>query len=75
MKQNQPHIHVFKTDITDHCSNCEITKKLNSHPEIEQWSIDCDDTDCVLRVVTQKATTENIIELVKSAGHTCAELI
>ncbi|WP_417350627.1 hypothetical protein [Flavobacterium alkalisoli] len=75
MKQDQPQIHVFKTDITEHCSNCEVAKKLNSHPEIQDWSIDCDDTDCVLRVVSKSINANDIIELVLSAGHSCAELV
>lgn len=68
------HLLIFKTDIGKLCTNCEVHKALDAHAEIEQWSIDPEDNDCVLRVVSSTLTPDDIINLINSKGHTCAEL-
>ena len=68
------HIHVFKTNLGVVCSNCEVTKTLDSLPEITDWNIDCEDVDCVLRVVSEKLRPATIINIIKSLGYECAEL-
>lgn len=68
------HLLIFKTDIGKLCTNCEVHKTLDAHAEIEQWSIDAEDSDCVLRVVSPTLLPQEIINLVNSMGHKCAEL-
>ena len=68
------HLLIFKTDIGKLCTNCEVHKALESHNEIQQWSIDAEDSDCVLRVVSSTLAPQQIIALVNGLGHKCAEL-
>lgn len=68
------HLLIFKTDIGKLCTNCEVHKALDTHAEIQQWSIDTEDSDCVLRILSYTLSPQTIITMIKSLGHTCAEL-
>ena len=68
------HLLIFKTDIDSFCTNCQVHKALNDHPSIWEWSIDTQDEDCVLRVVSPSLTPQMVISLVNACGHKCAEL-
>jgi len=65
---------IFKTDIEELCPNCEVYKALNKHAGVQQWSIDTDDVDRVLRIESGKLSSEEIISIVNSLGHECQEL-
>ncbi|MBS7254559.1 hypothetical protein [Flavobacterium branchiicola] len=67
-------IHIFKTNISAIDSNCAAHSALNNHEEIQQWSIDCEDIDCVLRVVSEQLKPEEIITLISDLGFECQEL-
>ena len=67
-------IHIFKTNISAIDANCPAHYTLNNHPEIEQWSIDCDDIDCVLRVVSETLKPDEIIKIINDIGFECQEL-
>ncbi|TRW25952.1 hypothetical protein FMM05_06935 [Flavobacterium zepuense] len=67
-------LYIFKTDIGKLCANCEVHKALDNHTGIQQWSIDSEDVDCVLRVSTTSLTAGAIIILINSLGHKCQEL-
>ena len=71
---NIKHIFVFKTNIHSHYDKLIITERLERKKEIEEWSIDLQDCDRVLRVVTPSITAEEIIELIKETGYECHEL-
>lgn len=73
--ENLNHILIFKTNI-----GCEEEKQLlhtifdnNSH--IQSWSIDMEDTDCVLRIVSYTLSQNEIIEIINHHGYQCCELI
>lgn len=68
------HIHIFKTNLGKLCPNCEAAKTLDAEPSISQWTLDAEDVDCVLRVVSETATPQNIIALVTRLGFECSEL-
>ncbi|NUY82458.1 hypothetical protein HUK80_16245 [Flavobacterium sp. MAH-1] len=68
------HIHVFKTNLGLVCPNCEVHKLLDALDEISDWNVDCEDVDCVLRVVSEKLRPTTIINIIKSFGYECAEL-
>ena len=68
------HLHIFKTDIGKLCNNCEVHKILENTVAITQWSIDTDDDDCVLRIVSPTLTQQAIITMINDLGHKCAEL-
>ncbi|MFH7017163.1 hypothetical protein [Flavobacterium sp. FlaQc-47] len=67
-------IYVFKTNITNIDPACEMRKTLDDHQDIEQWSIDHEDVDCVLRVVSNVLKPETIIGMINKFGHECQEL-
>ncbi|MEO8533770.1 MAG: hypothetical protein ABI441_08465 [Flavobacterium sp.] len=67
-------IHVFKTNIGKIEPDCAMHKKLDSNTAIRQWSIDHEDIDCVLRVVSESLKPEAIITMINDLGHECREL-
>lgn len=74
METNLNTIYIFKTDIKSIEPACEMRKTLDSHSNIQQWSIDCEDVDCVLRVVSDVLQPETIIGMINGFGHECQEL-
>jgi hypothetical protein len=70
MKQQ---IWVFKTNIKQPEDILIIEEVLNT-PSIHQWTIDSDDCDCVLRVVTSDLSAEHIIQQITNKGYLCGEL-
>ena len=67
-------IHIFKTNIGKLCSNCEVHKVLEAHPQIRHWAIDHEDIDCVLRIVTATLSPGDIVSMIGSLGYDCSEL-
>ncbi|WP_155179113.1 hypothetical protein [Fulvivirga lutimaris] len=47
---------------------------LNSHPCISEWSVDTEDLDNVLRVVSTKLLEKDVIQLIQSKGFVCEVL-
>jgi hypothetical protein len=70
MKQN---ILVFKTNIKQKEDTGKIAKAL-AIDSISQWTVDVNDIDCVLRVVTQTLSTNEIITIITHEGYECSEL-
>lgn len=72
--ENFDHILLFKTNI-----NCDEDKllmgaMLGNLPGAEKWSIDTEDEDCVLRIVSRTLRHQQIIELITNHGYRCCEL-
>jgi hypothetical protein len=65
---------IFKTDIGELCANCTVHKTLDSHTGVQYWSIDHDDADCVLRIISDTLTASMVIEMIHKLGHECQEL-
>ena len=74
MGTNLDHILIFKTNIRTLPKDCDMHYILSNHNAISQWSIDCEDVDCVLRVVSETLTPSTIIDLVSQHGYHCSEL-
>lgn len=74
METDLQKIHIFKTDIAKIDCNCPMQQTLDNHSDILQWSVDCEDVDRVLRVVSEKLNPNAIISLVTEFGHQCQEL-
>lgn len=74
METNLQKIHVFKTNIDQIYPDCAVNTTLSNHLDIEQWSIDCEDCDRVLRVVSETLNPDVIITIINSLGHECQEL-
>jgi len=71
---NIDHILVFKTNIKNPADRHIIQRVLDTHKQILEWSVDCQDIDCVLRIVSSTLCVNEIIELVKQNGYECCEL-
>lgn len=70
-----PNIFVFKTDIAS-VQNVEVLSILfNTSTTINNWNVDTQDIDNVLRIETKDNLKENdIIKMVKGAGFSCEVL-
>jgi hypothetical protein len=65
---------VFKTSIQTETDKHRIQITLNAMDEIQQWNVDQHDVDCVLRIVTDSLSPEQIISIIRYNGFECAEL-
>ncbi|KFF15831.1 hypothetical protein [Flavobacterium hydatis] len=74
METDLDKIYIFKTNIEQLRTDCEVTKTLNNHVDILQWSVDTDDVDYVLRIVSETLKVETIINIINDLGHECQEL-
>ncbi|MEH6679995.1 MAG: hypothetical protein V7724_05575 [Sediminicola sp.] len=68
------HILVFKTDISSSESEARIHPILSNHKGISQWNVDMEDVDCVLRIISDSLSHDEVIALVNEQGHFCSEL-
>lgn len=67
------HIHIFKTNIQK--ENLGEIKKVFTNHAISNWTVDTEDCDHVLRVVSHEMTESQIIALVSQYGFECADLV
>ena len=74
MEPNLNTIHIFKTNIKKIEPGCIMHETLDNHTAIQQWSIDHEDVDCVLRVVSETLQPKAIITIINDLGHECQEL-
>jgi len=65
---------IFKTNIQTKSAKKMVLEVLDNFDEIERSTIDLDDRDCVLRIVSDNLTTDQIISTIRSLGFECAEL-
>lgn len=75
MTHNTQNILVFKTNIRTKTDTLIIKDIFATRAQIDNWTIDTEDEDCVLRVVSNNLSAENIIELIKDKGYQCHELV
>lgn len=73
MEIDPDHILVFKTDIQTSADKARLEQVLAPLP-IEKWSVDTDDVDCVLRIVSASLQPAEVIQLVKRQRYWCSEL-
>jgi len=73
MDININEILLFKTNIRTEDDKRYIGKIMEEH-EIGQWTVDLDDIDCVLRIVSAVLKHEEVITLVMKNGYTCEVL-
>ena len=65
---------VFKTNIQTKDDHDKVKALLDQHNGIEEWSVDTEDIDCVLRIVSETISSMQIIEQVTAIGYACSEL-
>jgi len=65
---------IFKTNIKTQKAKREMLSLLGTYEVIEQSSIDLADKDCVLRIVSETLSAEQIILIITDSGFECSEL-
>jgi len=74
MTQEKVNILLFKTNIQSILDKQRIQECFDNNEQINQWNIDLQDVDCVLRIVSETLTTAEIISAVEQMGFDCTEL-
>nr|WP_121271083.1 hypothetical protein [Pedobacter schmidteae] len=64
------HILLFKTNIRTEGDKRYIGKIMEEH-RIDQWTVDLQDIDCVLRIVSSEWKLDEVIQLVVKNGYHC----
>ena len=67
------HILLFRTDIRTKKARRSLHLLLDGLP-IEKWTLDAEDRDCVLRIVSDVLRPDEIIALITRNGFCCTEL-
>ncbi|OIV40095.1 hypothetical protein [Flavobacterium johnsoniae] len=65
---------IFATNIKTEKNKDKIATFLNANKSILQWTIDQEDIDCVLRIISEKLNAGQIIELLNFHDFDCKEL-
>ena len=65
---------VFRTNIQSAEDITYLKTLLDRHPHIARWNVDMDDSDRVLRIVSECLTEADIINLLTPVGYACSEL-
>ncbi|MCP2029662.1 nucleoid DNA-binding protein [Flavobacterium sp. HSC-32F16] len=65
---------IFATNIKTEKNKSKIATFLNANKSILQWSIDQEDIDCVLRIISEKLNAGQIIDLLNFHDFDCKEL-
>lgn len=74
MENQIENILVFATNIQTENDKQKISAILDNHLEINQWNIDQEDIDCVLRIVSNTLTDEQIINIITKQEFSCTTL-
>lgn len=74
MNTDATHILIFRTNIRTQEDKLAIKPALDDNRQIEKWTIDLDDIDRVLRIVSSTLCCPDIIHLVTQQGYQCTEL-
>ena len=74
MKAPINNIYIFRSNISTAADRLVIRDTLDIHPQIEEWSVDLEDEDYVLRIISAQLDCKKIKELVNLCGYTCEEL-
>lgn len=65
---------VFATNIRTNNDKQLISRALNKISEIQEWNIDQEDVDCVLRIVSETLSEEQIINILYQHNFNCTPL-
>lgn len=74
METNFNNLFIFGTNIKTERDKQIITDILNANKEIQQWNIDLEDIDSVLRIETQSLNAQQLIKIISEQNFKCAEL-
>ncbi|MFT3910016.1 MAG: copper chaperone [Ferruginibacter sp.] len=65
---------VFKTNLTDTKRISDVEVSLDIHPNIIGWNVDLNDSDNILRIVSNNIAAAEVESMLLSAGYYCEEL-
>jgi hypothetical protein len=74
MTENLTNILVFKTNINTEADKMRVSEFLINQALVEDWNVDMDDIDRVLRIVSYELCAKDIEELIRQIGFQCQEL-
>ena len=74
MKTEPANIYIFTSNIATAQDVLVLRDVFDRHPQIECWSVDTEDCDKVLRVISGEMSSMRIKELVRLCGYDCVEL-
>ncbi|MFA9187676.1 hypothetical protein AAGV33_05435 [Flavobacterium sp. FBOR7N2.3] len=74
METQFANLFIFGTNLQTEKDKQVISKVLNANHEIEQWNIDLEDVDSVLRIESKTLTAEQIIKIITEQDFKCSEL-
>ena len=74
MENTLQNILIFATNIRTETDRQNISRILNKNPAIQQWNIDLEDVDSVLRIVSEILSEEEIISIIENQDFRCAPL-
>jgi hypothetical protein len=74
IRENFKHILLFKTNIGCNADKQLLHRLFDNNPDVRRWNIDMEDSDCVLRIVSETLTHSEIIKLINDHGYQCCEL-
>lgn len=72
--ENLDHILIFRTNITTVDDVALLKQLFSNHPEVAHWNVDLEDSDRVLRIVSETLNCDQITELLKFYGFSCMDL-
>ena len=65
---------IFSTNVHTKKDLRKLTPVLDNDDRIDDWNVDLDDVDRVLRVAAGPINSDEVISLVTKAGFHCSEL-
>lgn len=71
--ENLNNILLFKTNFVTEADKAVLGNLLNK-AGVNNWHIDCEDCDRVLRIVSDTLQHQTIIKLINDNGYECCEL-
>lgn len=71
---NTGNILIFKSNIKTASDRIAVERLFDIHPHVERWTVDQADEDCVLRVVSGRLSSGQVIDMIRSCGYTCEEM-
>ncbi len=74
MTENLTHILVFRTNINTEADKLKVAEVFTGYNTVEDWNVDMDDIDRVLRIVSYEPCAEEIIKQINKIGYQCQEL-
>ncbi len=74
MENTLQNILVFATNIRTEIDKQNISTVLDKNSAIQQWNIDQEDVDCVLRIISETLSEEDIIKIIQSQDFKCTIL-